>query len=92
MDNYIAVIKKALEDDAVTVSVQDISEIVYDLVDSRILDDIVEACEATDAPLLCFNLDGVPVGNMSVLVGYGDESISDYHVNDFMTGIVGELV
>lgn len=90
MDNYIAVVKKALEDDAVTVSVQDMSEDYFDLVDSRIVADIVEACEATDEPLLCFSLDGVPVGNMSVLVGYDDESISDHHVNDFMTGIVGD--
>ncbi len=92
MDSYIAVIKKALENDEVTVSVQDISEDEFDLIDSRILDEIVDACEATDEPLVCFSVNGAPVGNMSVLVGYGDESISDCHINDFMTGIVGGLV
>ena len=92
MDNYIKVLENALKDDSVTVSVQDRSVDYFDLENSRIVAEIVEACEATDEPLLCFNVDGKPVGNMSVLVGYGDESISDYHVNDFMTEIVGDTV
>lgn len=87
MENYKKAVKKALENKAVSVSVMDRSVDYFDLEKSRKITEIVSACEATDDPLVCFYVDSKPAGNMSVMVGEGDESISDHHVNDFMEAI-----
>lgn len=90
-DNYKAVVIKALSDEHIYVCVGDQNELNDDLVNSRDINAIVEACEATDAPVITFNLKvGIghsPLGSMSVMVGYGDESIIDHHSNEFMNRI-----
>ncbi|UNA02125.1 hypothetical protein vBAmaSR9Y2_47 [Alteromonas phage vB_AmaS-R9Y2] len=86
-DSFKAAVCKALKHEDVTVSVGDVSEIEFDLDDSRDIGDIFEAIEATDAPIVSFFKQGEFVGSMSVMVGYGDESISDHHVNDFMNEV-----
>lgn len=86
-EEYKAAICRALKHQDVTVSVGDRSEIEFDVDDSRDLAEIFEAVEATDEPIVSFFKVGEFVGSMSVLVGYGDESISDYHYNDFMISI-----
>ena len=88
MDNYIEVIERALQDENVTISVGDRSVCYHDLEHSRVLKSIVQACEDTDEPIVDFYLEGDNVGSMSVLVGYDDESISDY----VMTGFLLELM
>lgn len=88
LDSYIQVVSKALEDSTVSVSVGDMCEDYYDLVQSNDLDSIVEACEATDTPVLHFFQDDESMGVMSVLVGYGDESISDYHTTEFLESLL----
>jgi hypothetical protein len=91
MDNYKRVLKQALENKQVSVSVQDISVDYFDLENSRKYTEIIEACEATDQPLVCFYVNGIASGNMMVMVGEGDDSISDHHVNDFMDSIMIEF-
>ena len=88
-DNYIPVLRKAFEEnDEVTVNVMDMSEDDFDLEGSRNVEEIVEACEATDSPVLCFYLGKESLGNVSVLVGYGDESIADHHSNEYMENLM----
>jgi len=82
-DNYIVVIKKALEQSDVTMNVGDSSENYDDLECSRDISGIIEACEATDSPVVTFFKDGVSQGYMIVLVGYGDESVADYSISAF---------
>lgn len=87
MDNYIQALANALDNEQVTVSVKDLSVNYYDLERSRNKQEIIEAVEATDSPIMEFFVDGDTRGQMSVLVGYGDESICDHHVNEFMDTI-----
>ena len=87
-DSYIKAVCKALKNDDVTISVGDLSEDYEDLENSRELGQIREACEATEQPVLQFFKGGKWVGSMMVLVGYKDESIVDYHYNQFMNSIV----
>ena len=88
MDNYVTVIKAALEQSDVTMNVSDASENYDDLENSRDTDAIIEACEATDSPVVTFFKDGASMGYMNVLVGYGDESIADYTISSFMDGLM----
>ena len=90
IDNYVLAVNKALQDQTVTVCVRDISMDYDDLEHSRDIDEIIEACEATDTPLICFHKNLKGVGNMLVMVGEGEESICDSHVNEFMDMITGE--
>jgi 1-deoxy-D-xylulose 5-phosphate reductoisomerase len=72
----------------------DESESYYDVEHSRDVDEIAEACEATDAPIIVFvdptNTNRVRkvIGSMSVIVGYGEESICDYSSNERMDALV----
>lgn len=88
-DAYKKAVCVALKDKDVTVNVCDMSEDHDDLEDSRNVSDIFEACEATDSPVVKFHKDGTFLGCMWVMVGYGDESISDHVCNEFMNSIVG---
>jgi hypothetical protein len=85
---YTKAICKALKNPDITINVSDTSENYFDLENSRDLAEIIEACEATDSPVVNFILDGGSIGYMLVLVGYGEESIVDYPCNDFMNSIV----
>jgi hypothetical protein len=87
-DNYITALNVALLDQEVTVSVSDASEDYFDLEHSRKMHEIVEACEATDSPVITFFKGKQSLGYLLVLVGYGDESIADYGVNAFIESIV----
>ena len=87
MDNYKIAVTKAIELGA-TISVGDSSVDYFDLEKSVSLKAIVAECEGTDDPYLVFYLDGESQGAMSVIVGYGEESICDYHCSDFIEKIV----
>jgi|TARA_R110000764_G_scaffold99539_2_gene184210 hypothetical protein len=89
-DDYKMSLKIALKDLEVTVNVGDAGENYDDLENSRDIAKVIEACEATDSPVVTFFKNGVSQGYMIVLVGHGDESIADYSVSEFMTRIVGE--
>jgi hypothetical protein len=90
IDNYIAAVKRALTETNATICVGDLSVDYFDLNHSRDVDAIVEACEATDSPIIQFYVSRKSQGQMSVLVGYGDESICDYHSNQYMNEITGD--
>lgn len=79
---------KSLKNESVTVSVSDSGEDHFDLENSRDLNAIFEAVQATDSPIVNFYVNDRCIGYMLVLVGYGDESIMDYSVSDFMESIV----
>jgi hypothetical protein len=87
-DNYITAIVTALKMDDILVNVSDRSENYFDLESSRTLDDIIEATEGTDEPVVHFFRGKEQLGYMLVAVGYGDESIIDYSDNEFMNSIV----
>lgn len=85
-----AVIKALNESKEVTINVSDTSEDYFDLEDSRDFKEIVEACEATDSPVITIFKNGQSIGYMLIMVGYKDESIADYSVNDFMDRICND--
>ena len=91
MDSYKIALKVALKMPNVLVSVGDVDEDLYDLTKSRKYREIVEACEATDFAVMEFFQDGKSQGQMSVLVGEGEESICDHHVNSFFDHITGDF-
>lgn len=78
---------RALRDKDVTVSVGDTSEDYDDIEHTRDMGEIIEACEATDSPVVQFFWQGNWMGSMVVMVDCGDESIVDHHCNDFMNSI-----
>ena len=91
MDNYIEVINSALLDPTLSINVGDAGEAHDDLEDSRNPSDIIEACEATDSPVVTFFRDGESMGYMVVLVGYEDESIADYTLSEWMYGLMESI-
>lgn len=92
MDNYVRVLDKALEIEGLSVCVGDTSENYHDLEHSKNIEKIVQACEDTDSPIISFWVYNKYMGSLVVLVGYGDESISDYSYNDFLIELVeGEV-
>lgn len=90
-DNYIAAVKRALTELNATICVGDVSEEHFDLLHSRNVDEIIEACEATDSPILQFYLSRKSKGQMSVNVGEGDESIVDHHSNVYLNQLTAGL-
>ena len=86
-DNYIAAVKRALTDLNATICVGDFSEPDFDLKHSCDVDAIIEACEATDSPVIQFYVKRKSQGQMSVMVGEGDESIIDHHSNTYLNEI-----
>lgn len=95
-DSYIAVIRKALEVGSVVVDVADLHEHEPDLVNSNVVEDIVDMCESIDAPVVMFyeeqgNNRRTQLGVMQVLVGYEDESVADYVCNDYMENLMKEV-
>ena len=88
MYNYITVINKALEQPDVTINVGDCGEEYDDLKKSKTVSDIIEACEATDSPVVTFFKDGVSIGYMILYFRYEDESIADYTVSSFMESLM----
>jgi hypothetical protein len=84
---YKKAVCKALQDKDITISVSDTSVDYFDLENSRLIADIFEACEATDSPVITIFKGGESIGYMLILCGYGDESIADYSVSDFMNEI-----
>lgn len=90
-DNYLIALKRALKNPEVTLSVGDVSMDYYDLEKSRDYSEIVEACEATEMPVIEFYEGEKSHGQMAIMVGEGDESIIDHHYNDFMVRITEDL-
>jgi len=84
---YKKAVCKALQDQDITVAVSDASEDYFDLKNSRSIADIFTACEATDSPVITIFKDNKSIGYIIVLCGYGDESIADHNVTDFMNSI-----
>jgi len=84
---YQVAICRALRDKDVTVSVGDMSEDYEDIEHVRDIGAIIEACEATDSPVVQFFWQGNGMGSMVVMVGYGEESIADHQCTDFMDRI-----
>lgn len=91
-DNYLTVCEKALQDKTVLINVRDSNYPDFDLEGSRNIDEIEQACQETELPLVVIFRDGIKVGSILVLCGYGDESICDHSDNQYMNDLMVDIL
>jgi hypothetical protein len=86
---YMKVICKSLKDNDIRIAVGDLNEGFYDLEPCRDIEEIKDAIEATEMPVVYIFKNGHFKGNMLVIIDDDPETtIADHTANEYMESLI----